>query len=90
MKKINLFLLLLFPAAGMTHAQTDNGVFKMDEFRDPQKREIINIPDVKGYKTLKCDFHQHTVFSDGQVWPGVRVQEAWREGLDVIAILSWY
>jgi hypothetical protein len=42
MKKINLFLLLLFPAAGMTHAQTDNGVFKMDEFRDPQKREIIN------------------------------------------------
>ncbi|MEN6453032.1 MAG: Sb-PDE family phosphodiesterase [Prolixibacteraceae bacterium] len=86
MKKINLFLLLLFPAAGMIHAQTDNGVFRMDEFRDPQKREIINIPDVKGYKILKCDFHQHTVFSDGQVWPGVRVQEAWREGLDVIAI----
>jgi hypothetical protein len=54
------------------------------------KRGKSSIPDVKGYKTLKCDFHQHTVFSDGQVWPGVRVQEAWREGLDVIAILSWY
>lgn len=28
----------------------------------------------------------HTVFSDGDVWPTVRVQEAWTEGLDVIAI----
>ena len=24
----------------------------------------------------------HTVFSDGVVWPSVRVEEAWREGLD--------
>jgi hypothetical protein len=36
--------------------------------------------------TLKCDFHIHTVFSDGLVWPTVRVEEAWREGLDAIAI----
>jgi hypothetical protein len=28
----------------------------------------------------------HTVFSDGHVWPTVRLQEAWQEGLDVIAI----
>ena len=28
----------------------------------------------------------HTVFSDGDVWPTVRVQEAWRDGLDVIAL----
>jgi hypothetical protein len=28
----------------------------------------------------------HTVFSDGLVWPTVRVDEAWREGLDVISI----
>jgi 3',5'-nucleoside bisphosphate phosphatase len=49
-------------------------------------RKIINIPDIEGYKTLKCDFHMHTVFSDGGVWPTVRVEEAWAEGLDVIAI----
>ena len=49
-------------------------------------RKIINIPDIPGYKTLKCDFHMHTVFSDGTVWPTVRVEEAWQEGLDVIAI----
>lgn len=43
-------------------------------------------PDVAGYKTLICDFHMHTVFSDGTVWPTVRVDEAWREGLDAISI----
>jgi len=49
-------------------------------------RQEIQFPDVAGYQTLKCDLHMHTVFSDGAVWPTVRVQEAWRLGLDVIAI----
>lgn len=49
-------------------------------------RSPIRIPDLPEYKTLKCDFHIHTVFSDGSVWPNVRVEEAWREGLDAIAI----
>jgi hypothetical protein len=46
----------------------------------------INIPDVAGYLTLKCDLHVHTVFSDGDVWPTFRVQEAVAEGLDAIAL----
>ena len=49
-------------------------------------RTTINLPDVPGFVTLKCDFHIHTVFSDGNVWPTVRSEEAWREGLDAIAI----
>lgn len=49
-------------------------------------RTPVNIPDVPGYVTLKCDFHIHTIFSDGLVWPTVRSEEAWREGLDAIAI----
>jgi len=49
-------------------------------------RRELNFPDILGYKTLKCDLHMHTVFSDGLVWPAVRVDEAWREGLDVISI----
>jgi hypothetical protein len=28
----------------------------------------------------------HTVYSDGDVWPTPRVQEAWKDGLDAIAI----
>jgi 3',5'-nucleoside bisphosphate phosphatase len=43
-------------------------------------------PDIPGYQTLISDFHMHTVFSDGAVWPTVRVDEAKREGLDVIAL----
>jgi hypothetical protein len=49
-------------------------------------RKEVKIPDIPGYLTLKCDLHMHTIFSDGVVWPTVRVDEAWREGLDVIAI----
>jgi hypothetical protein len=49
-------------------------------------RQEIRIPDIPGYLTLKCDLHMHTVFSDGLVWPTVRADEAWREGLDVLAV----
>lgn len=48
--------------------------------------EKLHIPDIPGYLTLKGDFHMHTVFSDGHVWPTFRVHEALRDGLDVIAI----
>ncbi len=51
-----------------------------------QTRQPLPVPDVAGYRTLKCDFHLHTVFSDGEVWPTTRVLEAWRDGLDAIAI----
>lgn len=46
----------------------------------------IEFPDVPGFRTLKCDFHIHTVFSDGSVWPDIRVQEAVKDGLDAIAL----
>ena len=46
----------------------------------------LKFPDIAGYKTLKCDLHQHTVFSDGSVWPDIRVQEALMDGLDAISL----
>ena len=49
-------------------------------------RKVIRIPNISGYQTLKCDFHMHTIFSDGSVWPTVRADEAYSEGLDAIAI----
>lgn len=49
-------------------------------------RKEIHMPKVEGYTLLKCDFHVHTIFSDGIVWPSLRIQEAWEEGLDVIAL----
>lgn len=51
------------------------------QFRDP-----LPVPDLPGYRTLKCDLHTHTVFSDGEVWPTTRIVEAWRDGLDVISL----
>ncbi|HEY8150859.1 MAG TPA: hypothetical protein VIK51_18275, partial [Vicinamibacteria bacterium] len=49
-------------------------------FAPAQERHPLPVPDLPGLKTLKGDFHLHTVFSDGQVWPTVHVQEAWRDG----------
>lgn len=51
-----------------------------------QRRNEINVPNLDGYVTLKADLHTHTVFSDGLVWPTVRIDEAYREGLDIISL----
>jgi len=50
-----------------------------------QTRKIA-FPDVPGYHTLVCDLHQHTVFSDGSVWPDIRVREAILDGVDAISL----
>lgn len=84
-KSISIFLFWLCSIL-LASAQTDDGVMRMNEFRKPIKRQIIKVPDVAGYLVLKGDFHTHTMFSDGHVWPNVRIQEAWLEGLDVISI----
>ena len=49
-------------------------------------RNEIVIPKIKGLNVYKADFHLHTIFSDGDVTPDMRVIEAWRNGLDIIAI----
>jgi hypothetical protein len=49
-----------------------------------------NFPELPGFHTIACDLHLHTVFSDGDVWPSVRVQEAIREGLHAIAITDHF
>ena len=61
-------------------------IFNSNGIGQAQARHEINIPDILGYQSLEGDFHMHTVFSDGDVWPTVRVEEAWLEGLDAIAI----
>lgn len=74
MRSIFSFL-ALFLATSLI-AQTHNHTFN---------RAIV-FPNVPGYLTLKCDLHIHTVFSDGSVWPDIRVMEAEKDGLDVISL----
>jgi hypothetical protein len=46
----------------------------------------LTYPNIEGYVTLKTDLHMHSVFSDGSVWPTIRVQEALHENLDAISL----
>lgn len=70
-----------------TNAQVQNEeVYEYPNLNAQDYRYNLRIPNIEGYITLKGDFHVHTVFSDGKVWPDQRVKEAWNEGLDVIAI----
>ncbi|MDT8415226.1 MAG: Sb-PDE family phosphodiesterase [Flavobacteriaceae bacterium] len=70
-----LFILLLVPS-----------VFFAQQDHTHRLSRVLNFPDIPGYKTLKTDLHQHTVFSDGSVWPDIRVMEALMDGLDVISL----
>jgi len=45
---------------------------------------FFKAPD--GKYLISSDLHIHTVFSDGSVWPDIRVDEAEKELLDLIAI----
>lgn len=71
-------LLALFTS---NHALAHGGVKSQ-----PAAARVIEFPDTAEYKTLVLDLHTHSVFSDGHVWPTVRIGEAQRDGLDGIAI----
>ncbi|WP_273446541.1 Sb-PDE family phosphodiesterase [Neolewinella agarilytica] len=45
----------------------------------------IHFPDTRDYLTLIVDLHSHSVFSDGSVWPDIRIQEAVRDSLDAFS-----
>ncbi|GAB5519978.1 MAG: Sb-PDE family phosphodiesterase [Rhodothermales bacterium] len=77
MKSLLALVVILLSATSFAHAQHHH-THALDR--------VIKFPDVPGYLTLTADLHMHTVFSDGSVWPNIRVQEALRDGLDVIAI----
>lgn len=51
----------------------------------PERTNIV-LPQVNGYNVYKAELHIHTIYSDGHVTPEFRVQEAWYDGLDVLAI----
>ena len=94
MKKILSLVGLLISLGQMpsTYAQpiyrqdkTNPDIYRHVKAPQMQRKEF-HLPDVNGYHVYKADLHLHTMFSDGNVTPEFRVQEAWYDGLDVIAI----
>lgn len=80
MKKINILLLFLFSIDIFSVGE----VFVINDYKDMDR--IINFPNTDKYKVIVADLHTHSVFSDGAVWPNVRVEEAVRDGIDLLAI----
>ena len=87
--KINSFLftiilVLIYPMNAHTH---DSAIAPK-----PHSDRAIIFPDTENFQTLVVDLHTHSVFSDGHVWPNIRVAEAQQDGLDAIAMtehLEW-
>ena len=65
------------------YAHGSGGSFSKNENGD----RPITFPDTQQHKTLVTDLHTHSVFSDGHVWPNIRVGEALRDGLKQIFVL---
>lgn len=80
MKKTNILLLFLFSIDIFSVGE----VFVINDYKDMDR--IINFPNTDKYKVIVADLHTHSVFSDGAVWPNVRVEEAVRDGIDLLAI----
>ena len=90
MKRIaTLFVILM--SASVANAQyyyqdsKNSQMLRHAERHEPCRTEII-LPQVNGYNVYKADLHTHTVFSDGHVLPRFRMNEAWQDGLDVVAV----
>jgi predicted metal-dependent phosphoesterase TrpH len=88
-KQIVIFLLHLFIFVDFLTAQNLNRQ-SFPELERKISRRMILLPDIEGFITLKGDFHMHTVFSDGTVWAENRIEEAYHDGLDAIAITDHY
>lgn len=76
--------LVLSAITPMVQAQRVNEI-SQPIHRWKHRQEIV-IPQILGYNVYKSDLHTHTIYSDGEVTPSYRVREAWRNGLDIVAI----
>ena len=85
-KNLTLAFFALFCALTAAAQLHNDDVHVHEAVSRQNYRQYLRIPDIGGYITLKCDFHVHSDISDGQVWPVGRVNEAWNDGLDAIAM----
>ena len=80
MKKIYFLSIYLILYSGANFADG-----KIESYKSGLDR-TMSFPDTKEYLTISTDLHTHSVFSDGHVWPNIRVAEARKDNIDVLAI----
>ena len=87
MKK--LFLIFAFTGLCLSNAEAQQKKIPISHptcSESTVRRTEIILPKVKGFNCYKADLHVHTSYSDGAVTPAGRVNEAWYDGLDILAI----
>lgn len=65
-------------------------VFLSPQFSFAEDKPFKFPPASDGRRVLAFDFHTHSVFSDGSVWPTVRVEEAVMDGLAGYAVTEHF
>jgi hypothetical protein len=82
MRRVLAATLFAFALAGLALPQ---GAFAHGpDHHDGRKMEFPQTPS--GGQILPVDLHTHSVFSDGNVWPSIRVEEAEKDGLAAMAV----
>ena len=79
--RIFMFLFILISTFNVS---SHGVVSSIEDEVDPNRK--INFPNTKNYFVIISDLHTHSAFSDGHVWPNLRVAEASRDGIDLLAI----
>ena len=89
MKRI-LALLAVFCGVYTVSAQYYQDAQNPDILHIRQPRNLVRtefiIPNLDGYNGYKADLHTHTTYSDGSVGMSGRLEDAWKDGLDVMAV----
>ena len=87
LKKLSTAVASISMAAAVFAQPTQQAPHPLEHaFTDQNNRTEIHLPQVDGMNFYKADLHIHSIYSDGDVTPDMRVLEAWYDGLDAIAI----
>ena len=82
-----LFLALALVAFAITNAAAQKKIPETVNLLSNSTRRVeIILPQVNGLNVYKADLHSHSIYSDADLTPEQRVQEAWLDGLDIFSM----
>ena len=85
MKRV--LLILALAAFALTDATAQKKIPEtVNLLPNATRRVEIILPQVNGLNVYKADLHTHSIYSDADLTPEQRVQEAWLDGLDIFSM----